>query len=73
MLPSYHPHSGSYEHTLSFTASHQVCAILTLTAHRSLLTTHLSPYPGKIPAPPKEGSTGWVTPAMLSLWALFGK
>jgi len=30
-------------------------------------------YAGKIPAPPKEGSTGWVTPAMLSLWALFGK
>ena len=21
----------------------------------------------------KEGSTGWVTPAVLSLWALFGK
>ena len=30
-------------------------------------------YAGKIPAPPKEGSTGWVTPAFLSLWALFGK
>jgi len=30
-------------------------------------------YAGKIPAPPKEGSTGWVTPAVLSLWALFGK
>jgi len=30
-------------------------------------------YAGKIPAPPKENGTGWVTPAVLSLWALFGK
>ena len=34
---------------------------------------YLLTLPGKIPAPPKEGSTGWVTPAVLSLWALFGK
>merc|ERR1712216_807981 len=30
-------------------------------------------YAGKIPAPPKEGSTGWVTPIVLSVYALFGK
>ena len=30
-------------------------------------------YAGKIPAPPKEGGNGWVTPAVLSLWSLFGK
>jgi len=30
-------------------------------------------YAGKIPAPKKEASTGWVTPIVLSVYALFGK
>ena len=30
-------------------------------------------YAGKIPAPPKPESTGWVTPIVLSVYALFGK
>jgi len=30
-------------------------------------------YAGKIPAPPKQESAGWITPAVLAVYALFGK